>query len=71
MQEVRKHNIRVTALTPSTVGTEMAKDLKLTDGNPENVMQAEDIAELIIAQLKLNRRVFIKDAGFGQQTHNN
>jgi 3-oxoacyl-[acyl-carrier protein] reductase len=61
MQEVRKHNIRVTALTPSTVGTEMAKDLKLTDGNP--VMQAEDIAELIIAQLKLNRRVFIKDAG--------
>jgi 3-oxoacyl-[acyl-carrier protein] reductase len=28
MQEVRKHNIRVTALTPSTVGTEMAKDLK-------------------------------------------
>jgi 3-oxoacyl-[acyl-carrier protein] reductase len=33
-------------------------------------MQAEDIAELIIAQLKLNRRVFIKDAGFGQQTHN-
>jgi 3-oxoacyl-[acyl-carrier protein] reductase len=33
MQEVRKHNIRVTALTPSTVAT--AKDLKLTDGNPE------------------------------------
>jgi 3-oxoacyl-[acyl-carrier protein] reductase len=63
LEEVRKHNIRVTALTPSTVGTEMAKDLKLTDGNPENVMQAEDIAELIIAQLKLNRRVFIKDAG--------
>jgi short-subunit dehydrogenase len=70
MQEVRKHNIRVTALTPSTVATEMAKDLKLTDGNPENVMQAEDVAELIIAQLKLNRRVFIKDAGIGQQTHN-
>jgi 3-oxoacyl-[acyl-carrier protein] reductase len=63
MQEVRKHNIRVTALTPSTVATEMAKDLKLTDGNPENVMQAEDVAELIVAQLKLNRRVFIKDAG--------
>jgi 3-oxoacyl-[acyl-carrier protein] reductase len=63
MQEVRKHNIRVTALTPSTVATEMAKDLKLTDGNPENVMQAEDVAELIIAQLKLNRRVFIKESG--------
>jgi 3-oxoacyl-[acyl-carrier protein] reductase len=62
MQEVRKHNIRVTALTPSTVATEMAKDLKLTDGNPDKVMQAEDMAELIIAQLKLNRRVFIKSS---------
>ncbi|RTY87219.1 3-ketoacyl-ACP reductase [Flavobacterium sp. RSP15] len=62
MQEVRKHNIRVTALTPSTVATEMAKDLKLTDGNPDTVMQAEDMAELIIAQLKLNRRVFVKNS---------
>lgn len=62
MQEMRKHNIRVTALTPSTVATEMSKELKLTDGNPEKVMQSEDIAELIIAQLKLNRRVFIKNS---------
>jgi 3-oxoacyl-[acyl-carrier protein] reductase len=62
MQELRKHNIRVTALTPSTVATDMAKDLNLTDGNPEKVMQSEDIAELIIAQLKLNRRVFIKNS---------
>ncbi|AXG75132.1 3-ketoacyl-ACP reductase [Flavobacterium arcticum] len=63
MQEVRKHNIRVTALTPSTVATDMAIDLNLTDGNPESVMQAEDIAEVIIAQLKLNKRVFIKESG--------
>ena len=63
MQEVRKHNIRVTALTPSTVATDMAINLNLTDGNPEKVMQAEDVAELIVAQLKLNRRVFIKESG--------
>lgn len=63
MQEVRKHNIRVTALTPSTIATDMAKDLNLTDGNPEKVMQPEDFAELIISQLKLNRRVFVKEAG--------
>jgi 3-oxoacyl-[acyl-carrier protein] reductase len=62
MQEMRKHNIRVSALTPSTVATDMAKDLNLTDGNPEKVMQSEDIAELLIAQLKLNRRVFIKNS---------
>ena len=63
MQEVRKHNIRVSTLTPSTVATDMAIDLKLTDGNPERVMQPEDFAELIISQLKLNRRVFVKEAG--------
>ncbi|WP_378187331.1 3-ketoacyl-ACP reductase [Aquimarina sp. W85] len=59
MQEVRKHNIRVSALLPSTVATDMALDLNLTDGNPETVMQPDDIAELVIAQLKLNRRVMI------------
>lgn len=63
MQEVRKHNIRVTALTPSTVATELAIDLKLTDGNPQKVMQPEDFAELVVSQLKLNRRVFVKEAG--------
>lgn len=63
MQEVRKHNIRVSTMLPSTVATDMAIDLKLTDGNPDKVMQAADFAELLIAQLKLNRRVFIKESG--------
>ncbi|HDR8037829.1 TPA: short chain dehydrogenase, partial [Bacillus cereus] len=49
--------------TPSTVATDMAVDLGLTDGNPDKVMQAEDIAEFIVAQLKLNKRTFIKSAG--------
>jgi len=63
MQEVRKHNIRVTALTPSTIATDLAVEQKLTDGNPEKVAQPEDLAELIVAQLKLNPRVFVKTAG--------
>lgn len=63
MQEMRKHNIRVTSLSPSTTATDMAIDLKLTDGNPDKVMQPEDLAELVVSQLKLNRRVFVKDAG--------
>lgn len=63
MQEVRKSNIRVTTLTPSTIATDMAIDLKLTDGNPDKVMQAEDFAELIVMQLKLNKRVFVKESG--------
>lgn len=63
MQEVRKHNIRVTALTPSTIATDLAIESKLTDGNPDKVAQPEDLAELIVAQLKLNPRVFVKSAG--------
>lgn len=62
MQEMRKHNIRVTALTPSTVVTDLAKSSNLINNNEERVMHPEDLAELIIAQLKLNKRVFLKDA---------
>lgn len=63
MQEVRKYNIRVSTMTPSTVATEMAVELNLTDGNPEKVMQPEDLAELIVTQLKLHPRVVLKHAG--------
>lgn len=62
MQEVRKHNIRVTALTPSTVVTDLAKSANLLNNNEDRVMHPEDFAELVVAQLKLNRRVFVKDA---------
>ncbi|MFP7733768.1 3-ketoacyl-ACP reductase [Priestia aryabhattai] len=61
--EVRKHNIRVTALTPSTVATELAYKENLTDGNPDKVMQPEDLAEIMVAQLKLHPRIFIKSSG--------
>ena len=61
--EARKHNIRVTALTPSTVVTDLAINQGLVKGDEENVLQAEDMANLMIAQLKLNKRVFVKSAG--------
>jgi 3-oxoacyl-[acyl-carrier protein] reductase len=62
MQEVRKHNIRVTALNPSTVVTDLAINSNLLNNNEDRVMHPEDFAELIIAHLKLNRRVFVKEA---------
>ena len=62
MQEVRKYNIRVTAMAPSTVVTELAHSANLINNNEERLMHPEDFAELIIAQLKLNRRVFVKDS---------
>ncbi|WNS73618.1 3-ketoacyl-ACP reductase [Bacillus sp. DTU_2020_1000418_1_SI_GHA_SEK_038] len=63
MLEVRKHNIRVTALTPSTVATDLAIENNLIQENADNVMQPEDLAELIVAGLKLHPRVFVKTAG--------
>src|SRR4051795_8080405 len=56
MLEVRKQNIRVTALTPSTVVTDLAHESNLIAGDPERVMHPEDLAELMVAGLKLNRR---------------
>ncbi len=63
MLEVRKHNIRVTALTPSTVATDLAFKENITDGNPDKVLQPEDLAEMMVAQLKLHPRVLLKSAG--------
>lgn len=62
MREVRKHNIRVCTLMPSTIASDMSKDLKLTDGDPDKVLQPEDFAELIVANLKLPRRAMLKTA---------
>lgn len=62
MQEVRKHNIRVTAMAPSTVVTDLAKSANLINNNEDRVMHPEDFAELIVVQLKLNRRVFVKES---------
>lgn len=62
MKEVRKNNIRVVTLTPSTIASDMSKELKLTDGNPDKVLQPEDFAELIIATLKFPRRALLKSA---------
>ena len=62
-QEVRRNNIRVTALTPSTVATELAvKTNLIAENDDEKYMQPEDIAEFIVSQLKLHPRVYVKTA---------
>ena len=61
--EARKHDIRVTALTPSTVVTDLAINQGLVKGDEQDVLQPEDLAELIVATLKLKSRVFLKIAG--------
>lgn len=62
-QEVRRNNIRVTALTPSTVATELAINTNLiAENKDEKYMQPEDIAEFIVSQLKLHPRIYVKTA---------
>lgn len=61
--EVRKSNIRVTALTPSTVNTELASKAGLPIGTEDRMMQPEDVAQLVLAALALPPRVVMKTAG--------
>lgn len=63
MQELRKSNVRVTNLTPSTIATDLSKSvLKITDGNPQKVLQPEDFAQLVVDILKLNKRALLTTA---------
>ena len=62
MKEVRKDNIRVCTLTPSTIASQMSLDLGITDGDAEKVLQPEDFAELIVNALQLPRRAMLKSA---------
>jgi len=63
MQEVRKSNIRVTTFNPSTIATEMTINANFTDGNAEKVLQPEDLAFLVVNNLKLPQRAFVKEIG--------
>lgn len=64
-QEVRRNNIRVSALAPSTVATDMALELNLIkENNDSKFIQPEDLAEFIVDQLKINPRMYIKSASF-------
>lgn len=61
MQELRKSNIRVSTVNPSTIATEMTVNANFTDGNEEKVLQPEDLAQLIVDHLKLPQRALVKD----------
>ena len=63
MQEVRKSNIRVTTVNPSTIATDMTLQANFTDGNVEKVLQPEDLAFLVVNNLKLPQRAFVKEVG--------
>lgn len=63
MQEVRKSNVRVTTVSPSTIATDMTMSANFTDGDEQKVLQPEDLAYLIVGNLKLPPRAFVKELG--------
>jgi len=63
MKEVRKNNIRVCTLTPSTIASDMSIALGIASKDSEDsVLQPEDFAELIVSGLKLPRRAMMANA---------
>jgi 3-oxoacyl-[acyl-carrier protein] reductase len=63
MREVRKNNIRVCTLTPSTIATDMSVELGIANkDSQDSVLQAEDFAEIIMAGLRLPKRAMLKSA---------
>lgn len=59
MQEMRKHNIRVSYLTPSAVLTDLIGETQLQE---DTMTHPEDIADVVVSQLKLQPRTFMKTA---------
>ena len=63
MKEVRKNNIRVCTLTPSTIASDMSIQLGIASkDSTETELQPEDFAELIVSALQLPRRALLKNA---------
>ncbi|UBH22724.1 SDR family NAD(P)-dependent oxidoreductase [Macrococcus armenti] len=57
MREMRQHNIRTFLIHPSAVLTDLIGEVTL---DSETMTHPEDIAEVIISQLKINRRTFVR-----------
>ena len=62
MKEVRKNNVRVSTLTPSTIVTDMSKSMGIAADGNENILHPEDFAELVTDILKMSQRALIKNA---------
>lgn len=58
LKEMRPHNIRVSYLTPSAVNTSLIGNTKLDE---ETMTQPEDIAHIIVNNLKIHPRTLVKN----------
>jgi 3-oxoacyl-[acyl-carrier protein] reductase len=56
LAEARPFDVRVTTVYPSTVLTDLAKGAGIVGKDPARAIQPEDVAEAVVAMVKLNGR---------------
>jgi len=61
MLEVRKDNIRVIAICPGTVDTPLIRGQTMLTPNLERSLQPEDVAETVLAALRLPERALVSE----------
>lgn len=61
MPEVRRHDIRVILLNPSTVNTDLAANLGLRIGPEDHMLQPSDVADVLVSALKLPARALVRN----------
>jgi 3-oxoacyl-[acyl-carrier protein] reductase len=61
MLETRKDNIRVIAICPGSVATEMMRDQPMLKVDPQKVLQPEDVAATILQAIQLPVRAMVSE----------
>lgn len=61
MQEVRKFDVRVVAICPGSVVTDMILNSPIHPKNSEKVLYPEDVAEVVFTTLKLPQRALVSE----------
>ena len=61
MLEVRRDGIRVVAVCPGSVATQMLQDQPLLPANPEKILTPEDVAQTILCSVRLPERALVNE----------
>ena len=61
MLEVRRDGIRVVTVCPGSVATAMLQDQPLLPANPDKLLTADDVAEIILCSINLPQRALVNE----------
>lgn len=61
MSEVRAENVRVIAICPGSVDTALIRDQTMLPRDPARLLQAQDVADMVLASLQLPERALVSE----------